>query len=90
MGLEQDRERGFQAERILKDELFQQAWAEINNRIMEQWRQSKPDQTAERERIHTEIRVLEALKRTFEAHISTGKYAVQKIEQDKKRSRNAQ
>lgn len=76
--------RGNRAREVLENEEFQQAFAQIEQDLIEAWRLSpskpNPESVADRERIHLCLTVLGKVRSCLEQTMETGKLARKELE----------
>jgi|TARA_Y100000296_G_scaffold84601_1_gene118278 hypothetical protein len=85
-----ERERGEKAKRLLENELLVEAWTNIEEKLMVEWRATGPDEMPRREDCWRTLRLLNKLESVFKTHIERGEIAVKMIatvEEDAKRKR---
>lgn len=80
MTLEADRDRGIRAERLLADDLWKEAFAALEERILDSWQRSAINDIESRELAFHQLRHLRDLKKEFENYMRSGQFAAQKIE----------
>lgn len=74
--------RGHKAERVLRDEIYQEAYTAVRDRIVAQL--SLAETTGEkRERLNSLLIAVETVRRYMESVVQTGKMAAQQIERDR-------
>lgn len=82
--LNEDRDRGGQAERLLRDPLLVEAFDHLETEFMQAWRQSAIADTEARERIYNLVQALEGVKAHLRSVVDTGKMAQATLEQHNK------
>jgi hypothetical protein len=82
--LNEDRDRGAQAERLLRDPLLVEAFDVLENEFMQAWRQSAVADTEARERIYNLCQALEGVKGHLKTVVDTGKLAQANLDQHNK------
>lgn len=78
MSDEIDAQRGKLAEAVLENEVYRDAYAQIEQGITTKWRESRD--AAEREELHRMLRMLEKVKSVTETVMRTGQLAAAEIE----------
>ena len=81
-------QRGAQAERLLSDALFKEAFATVEDKLRSGWLATLDDQERERERLWLMLKLLERVKGHIVAVMQTGQFAsksLSDIEQRKTR-----
>ena len=73
--------RSARAKAILEDELFTAAVAEIERRILAEWRESPARDTEGRERLWEMLKLQERLVALLKEHIETGQIAAERLGQ---------
>lgn len=71
--------RGEDAERVLSNPVYQDAWAHYEASLLAGWRASAPTQTEEREAIWMALRTIERVKNEIEQVLFTGKMAAKQL-----------
>ena len=66
-------ERAQEAERILDSVVYVRAFADLEVELMNHWRNSDPECTEERERIHMAVQILDALRTELRIAMESGK-----------------
>ncbi len=79
MSLEQDVERGRQAQEVLGNAVYAESYTLIEQEIYKAWQNSR-DQ-AEREQLHQLLRMLEKAKTVLESTMRSGKIAADQLVQ---------
>lgn len=72
--------RGTQARAILDDPVFQDAFAQVERRILELWRSSDPAATIDRERMWLALGLLDQLRAVLTITMQTGSVAEAEIQ----------
>ena len=86
-----ERDRGARAERILTDDLFVQAFAELEKTYLTAWKNTTPTQVPEREALWMGITVLSDVQQHFRLIMQTGKFSHEQLERlQDERQREAQ
>lgn len=67
-------DRGEHARRLLNDPMLQEAFQEIDNEIIEKWRQSAGDEHEQRHNAYLMQRLLTRLKSYLEEVVNTGEF----------------
>lgn len=75
MSPEQQASRGDAAERLLKDELLNEAFNALKQEYTRLWTETKPSDEAAREKLWMSIRQLEMVKAQLHSVVQTGKVA---------------
>jgi hypothetical protein len=86
MTLEEKARRGQAAERILKDEVYREAWASLDAALIANWAVTSPADITNRERYFHQLQGLRAVKTKLETWISDGTAAIAEIERTKQRA----
>ena len=72
--------RAEQAQALLNNEMFGQAFADTRTALLEAWA-ALPDVNSEQARdIHRRIKCLESVRKCIETHVTTGKLAQKELE----------
>lgn len=79
MDAEEQQRRGLRAQAILRDELFVEAWAALEQRYIEEWKSCKDAER--RERLHTAVAILDRVRGHIEEIAGTGKLAERRIQE---------
>ena len=78
---------GDQARQVLENEAFQQAFADIEQDLIESWKNlpAKVDKESvnTRERLHLAVQMLGKVKQTLQSTLETGKLAVLDLEYER-------
>jgi hypothetical protein len=80
-----DAERGRQARELLDSPLLVEAIDVLKARYYAEWLKSKPEEGAERERLHTAAVIVDDVNAHLRAVVGSGQIATSAIEQLKKR-----
>lgn len=75
MSPEQQASRGDAAERLLKDELLNEAFNVLEQEYTNLWKQTKPSDEAAREKLWLSLRQLEMVRAQLHSVVQTGKVA---------------
>lgn len=75
MSPEQQASRGDAAERLLKDELLNEAFSVLEQEYTKLWKQTNPSDEAAREKLWMSLRQLEMVKAQLHSVVQTGKVA---------------
>lgn len=73
MTLEQERERGYQAQAVLENPVYAEAHAAIEQEVIKQWREARNPQ--DREQLHQLLLMHERARAALEQVMRTGKLA---------------
>lgn len=76
--LVQDVQRGRQAQAVLDNPVYQDAYTQIEQGILSKWRESKD--AAEREELHRTLRLLDKVKALTESAMRSGQIAAKELE----------
>lgn len=79
---------GNRAKEVLENEVFQQVWADLENGLIESWKNLPASESnqAGRERLHLSVTLLGKIKATIEQTLESGKLAALDVEHlEKKR-----
>jgi len=68
------RDRAQDAQRLLDDQIFQEAFQEIEKSLTERWKASGPDDFNTREDLYNQMRGLEAFRTQLSSFVLTGKF----------------
>lgn len=79
MSLEQDVERGRMADEVLKNDVYAESYALIEQELVRLWRDSRDKN--EREDIHKLLRMLEKARNVLESTMRSGKLAADQLRQ---------
>lgn len=79
--------RGNQAERILNDDMYLEAFKAVRDEIINQWEQAPARDDEGRERLWLMVRLLERLKGHLETVMETGQLAKKQIADVEEQSR---
>ena len=63
------------ARRILDDPTFQQAMADVRAEVIQDWKRTRPDDTAGREKLWLTLNAVDRLEERLEAYVLDGKMA---------------
>lgn len=77
--------RAAQAQQVLSNELFDQAFNDTRAGIMELWASMPTSDSENAKDLHRMIKCLDRVKRCLQVHIETGKLATREIEGRSKR-----
>lgn len=80
---EQEINRARQAAEVLENEAFQAAFQQIEQEIVEQWKNAPARDTDGRERLWTMLQLLQKVKQTLEASMQAGHLAAQNLKHHK-------
>lgn len=72
--------KGMQAKELLENPIMAEAFAELERRYMEAWRQSKPSDQEERERLWLAVGILGEIQRHLRVVIDNGAIANRDID----------
>ena len=75
-----DSGKGMQAKELLENPIMAEAFVELERRYMEAWRQSKPADQEERERLWLAVGILGEIKRHLRIVVDTGAMAKRDID----------
>jgi hypothetical protein len=75
-----DAGKGVQAKELLENPIMAEAFAELERRYMEAWRQSKPADQEERERLWLAVGILAEIQRHLRVVIDNGVIANRDID----------
>lgn len=78
MSLESELERGRLAEAVLTNEVYTDAYTQIEQEITRKWRESRDKD--EREQLHQLLRMLEKARTVLEATMRSGKVAAETLQ----------
>lgn len=78
MSLESELERGRLAEAVLTNEVYTDAYTQIEQEITRKWRESRDKD--EREQLHQLLRMLEKARTVLEATMRSGKVAAEALQ----------
>lgn len=78
MSLEQDVERGRQAEAVLANPVYADAYLQIEQEVTRKWRESRDKE--EREQLHQLLRMLDKARTVMESTMRSGKVAAKELE----------
>ena len=73
--LRQDVLRAVEAEKLIKNDLLSQAFADVDADLIERWKKTDLFDAETREAIWREVKILGSLKAKLENHIRTGEVA---------------
>lgn len=73
-------ERGHRAKRILEDDLWLEAWATIETKLMSGWRNSPARDVEGREALWMALQLAEQVRTLLESHMRTGQMAEMQLE----------
>lgn len=82
---EQKVKRGHDAQTLLSNELFREAWATLDAELIRHWGATDPMQAEIRERYYHQLTGLRAVKAKLERYVADGTVAAQEIERVKQR-----
>lgn len=83
--LDQQAQRGQQAERILADEIFTGAIAKVEQRYLDDWRTSHPEEVAKREKAYLMLRALGDVLKELRVVIAGGQVAAATMQRAQRR-----
>lgn len=84
MSLTKDVERGQQAESVLQNPIYCEAYSLIEQGILKTWRES--GDTAQREELHKVLKLLDKVRNLMESTMRSGKVAAKELERKRKLS----
>lgn len=79
--LHTDASRGARAERLLSDELLQEAFSELTEAYTEAWRDTNYKDTDGRERLWQALQIVRKVKSHLEAVVNSGKVAQRELDE---------
>jgi len=71
--------RAERARVFLGDGIFQEAWAELEARILDEWRSSRPADAAKREELHQLHRAMSGLENILAGYVESGAVALHRV-----------
>jgi hypothetical protein len=78
--------RGHDAQRLLNDELFKEAWATLDAALITEWAATNPLDAVNRERYFHQLTGLRAVKSKLERYMQEGDAAFREIERTRERA----
>ena len=84
MDLEERLHKGSRAREILENEVFAEAFTQIEQELVTQWTESPARDADGRERLWTYLQMLRKVKATLVSTMETGKLAKQELEHQRK------
>lgn len=85
MDLEQRKNRGEKAKRILEDEIVKDAFSKIEQNIIDKWREAKTTDFESQQHCKMMLTVFENFRAHFQAVINDGKIAEDKLSEKLKK-----
>lgn len=82
MSLEDERTLGEHAERLLNDEVLNNAFAELEARFHEQWANSNPEDSEGRDKLYWALRGLKFAQQQLRITLDNGKIAAEKLSKE--------
>lgn len=82
---EEKLKRANEAQALLTNETYREAWSSFEENQMALWRQTAPNQPEVRERIWHQVNALRAAKEMLERFVAEGRAAAAQIERTKRR-----
>ena len=79
MSNEEDIARAHNAQALLNNELLQEAFQELQVSYYTAWKNTKPEDTATRERLFLSVGIVDSVKRTLEGYVAQGVVTSAKI-----------
>lgn len=64
-----------QAQRLLNDDVFKAAMADVRKDLTEEWQRSRPDDAAGRENLFRQLQAVDRLTAKLESYVLNGKMA---------------
>jgi hypothetical protein len=80
--------RAEQAQQVMRNEMYREAWASLVSDLQSAWESTKPMQVAEREEIWRALKTVKAVQQKLENLMAVGRQAANAINQREKRSAN--
>lgn len=77
--LNRQKDRASRAQRILDDELFKEAFDNIEQTILDSWKESRADEEKQRYNAYIMHRLLQNLKEQFTRAVATGEAAKKEL-----------
>ena len=73
--LREEVQRGEHARQLLAEPLLSAAFADVERKLVEKWRETAPTDARTWERCHLALHIIGSVKAVLEAHIKNGKLA---------------